>query len=288
MNRRKLTDDPRSVQTREIQTANFQTDRSSSAWLKVVDFFLGVRGLLILIIPIALWQIFGTADSFSFPYPATWLPAVWELNAEGLLMPAVERTLMTFLISLVVALVLGVVVGMVLGSVRLLDRAFTPFLDFFRAVPSPALVPAFGLLLGPTLLSSVTIVVLAIIWPILLNTVSGMRSVPEVRKEMARALGLRWSERLFKVWLPSLTPSIMTGMRVSVSLSLIVTLVTDILGTGKGLGRLLIDQQAYYAADAVWGLLVVIGAFGYFINVLFRLLERKLMSRWPTESRTRG
>ena len=146
-------------------------------------------------------------------------------------------------------------------------------------------MPALGLLLGPTLLSSVTIVVLAIIWPILLNTVNGVRMIPEVRKDMARSLGLSWSARITKVLLPSLTPNIMTGLRVSVSLSLIVTLVTDILGTGQGLGRLLIDQQQFFEAPAVWGLLVLIGAFGYLINMLFRMLERKLMSRWPAESR---
>lgn len=281
---RSLVEDPRSLQTRELQAVR-TGPRPRSVTERMLRPLLGVRGLLILIVPLALWQIFGSAQSFSFPYPSTWLPAVWDLNARGLLLPAAERTLTTFILSLIIALVIGVTAGMILGSVKLLDKAFSPFLDFFRAVPPPALVPALGLLLGPTLISSVTIVVLAIIWPILLNTVNGVRMIPEVRKDMARSLGLSWSARITKVLLPSLTPNIMTGLRVSVSLSLIVTLVTDILGTGQGLGRLLIDQQQFFEAQAVWGLLVLIGAFGYLINMLFRMLERKLMSRWPAESR---
>ncbi|UNK45633.1 ABC transporter permease [Arthrobacter sulfonylureivorans] len=186
------------------------------------------------------------------------------------------------------ATVLGILGGMLIGSSNLLDRALTPFLDFFRAVPPPALVPALGLLLGPTLLSSVTIVVLAIVWPILLNTVTGIRTIPAVRKEMARTLGLTPVERLTKVIFPSLGPNIMTGLRISVSMSLIVTLVTDIIGTGRGLGRLLVDQQQFFESASVWGLLVVIGAFGYLINVLFGLFETAIFSRWPEGARPVG
>lgn len=283
MARQTVVEDPRSLQTREMQSVVRPKKSRREQLLKP---FLGIRGVLILIIPLVVWQIVGTAQSFSFPYPASWLPAVWELNERGLLLPAIERTLTTFILSLAIALVLGVIAGMILGSVKLLDKAFSPFLDFFRAIPPPALVPALGLLLGPTLLSSISIVVLAIIWPILLNTVNGVRTIPDVRKDMARSLGLSWWARITKVTLPSLTPSIMTGLRVSVSLSLIVTLVTDILGTGQGLGRLLIDQQQFFEAASVWGLLVLIGVFGYLVNFLFRLLERKLMSRWPAESRS--
>lgn len=285
---RVVTAEPQEMRTREIRTLLARSRPRGAGGRRVLQALLGVRGLLILIIPIVLWQLFGEERSFSFPVPSTWFPAVWGLHEEGQFLPAVERTLTTFILSLAIALVLGVVAGMVLGSVRLLDRAFSPFLDFFRAVPPPALVPALGLLLGPTLLSSISIVVLAIIWPILLNTVNGVRTIPDVRMEMARSLGMSWWGRVSKVLLPSLTPSIMTGLRVSVSLSLIVTLVTDILGTGQGLGRLLIDQQQFFESAAVWGLLVVIGAFGYLVNVLFRLVEGRLMSRWPSEVRARG
>ena len=87
---------------------------------------------------------------------------------------------------------------------------------------------------------------------------------------------------------PSLGPSVMTGLRISVSMSLIVTLVTDIIGTGRGLGRLLVDQQQFFESASVWGLLVVIGAFGYFINVIFGLFESVVFSRWPEGSRPVG
>ena len=248
----------------------------------------GIRGLLLLIVPLVLWQVLGSPNPFSFPVPSTWFPAVAALYEEGVLMPAVARTLTTFFVSLAVAFVVGVLAGIVIGLLPTLDRALTPSFDFFRAIPPPAIVPALGLLLGPGLLSSVTIVVLAIIWPILLNTVAGIRSIPPVRTEMSRSLGLTRAEQLFKVVLPSLGPSIMVGLRVSVSLSLIVTLVTDIIGTGQGLGRLLVDQQQFFESAAVWGLLVLIGAFGYALNVAFGLFQRAVFSRWPEGARPIG
>jgi sulfonate transport system permease protein len=262
--------------------------RQTSRAAKLLRPLLGIRGLLLLIIPLVLWQVLGSPNPFSFPVPSTWFPAIAELYESGKLMPAVERTLTTFFLSLLVALVLGVAMGVVIGLVPTLDRALTPSFDFFRAVPPPAIVPALGLLLGPGLTASVTIVVLAIIWPILLNTVSGVRAIPAIRMEMARSLGLSRPDQFFKVVLPSLGPSIMVGLRVSVSLSLIVTLVTDILGTGQGLGRLLLDQQQFFESAAVWGLLVLIGAFGYALNVCFGLFQRIVFSRWPEGARPVG
>ncbi|MHA6669370.1 ABC transporter permease [Homoserinimonas sp. A447] len=263
--------------------------RPASPFLKAVSRpVFAIRGVLLLIIPVVLWQVLGSPNPFSFPVPDTWFPAIYDLHQAGLLMPAVERTLTTFVLSLIIATIIGVAMGILIGLIPLLDRALTPFMDFFRAVPPPAIVPALGLLLGPDLPSSVTIVVLAIIWPILLNTVTGIRSIPPVRLDMARSLGLSRAEQLFKVVVPSLGPSVMVGLRISVSMSLIVTLVTDIIGTGQGLGRLLIDQQQFFESSAVWGLLVMIGLFGYLINVLFGLAQRIIFSRWPEGSRPVG
>src|SRR5690606_16406541 len=120
------------------------------------------------------------------------------------------------------------------------------------------------------------------------NTVTGIREIPPVRLDMARSMGLTKVARMFKIILPSIYPSIMVGLRVSVSFSLIVTLVTDILGTGMGLGRVLIDEQQFFNSAAVWGLLVIIGAFGYLLNVAFGLFQRAFFARWPEGARPVG
>lgn len=266
------------------------TRRSGGAavWRAVRRPFRTIRGLWLLIIPLVLWQVLGNPEDFTFPTPKTWYTAVAELNSEGLLVPAIMRTLLTFVLSLIVATVLGVAIGIAVGASHRLGRALTGPLDFARAVPGVALVPALGLLFGNGLGSSVLIVVIAIIWPILLNAVLGMRSISPVLLDMARTLGLSRRERAFKVILPSLAPQVMMGVRISVSLSLIVTLVTDIIGTGEGLGRVLIDQQNLYQAPSVWGLLFLIGAFGFLVNVGFGVFEKLVFSRWPEDARPAG
>ncbi|MTD55652.1 ABC transporter permease [Amycolatopsis pithecellobii] len=239
-----------------------------------------VFGLLPLAVLLGCWQFFVPADSRAFPPPSTWPGALAELSAEGSLIPAVRTTLVTFLLALAVATVLGTALGMLIGSSRRLERPLTPVMDFFRTLPPPAMVPVLALLLGTNTSMAVTVVVLASLWPILLNTASERRNVPPVRMEMARSLGLRWSERVFKVLLPSLAPGIMLGVRVAVSIALIVTLLVDILGTGEGIGReLMLGQQSFKPAT-VWALLLVIGVFGYLLNGAVAAAENRLMRKW--------
>jgi ABC-type nitrate/sulfonate/bicarbonate transport system permease component len=245
-------------------------------------FSLGpIRGLIPLIALLAIWQLVGSDTSVSFPPPDTWITAIGDLASSGVLWPAARATLITFAVSLVLATIVGVLFGMVIGASRVVDRALTPIMDFFRSLPPPAIVPPAILILGISLTMSVTVVVIAIVWPILLNTVTAMRAVPRVRREMSRTLGLSAAERLGKVIVPSLLPGIMVGVRISVSISLVVTLVVDILGSGEGLGQLITLRQQAFDAASVWGLLLLIGAFGFLVNALIAALERRVLRNWP-------
>lgn len=240
-----------------------------------------IRGLLPLIVLLVVWQLLGSDDSVSFPRPGTWFTAIGDLASSGQLGPAVRTTLVTFIVSLVVAAVVGVALGMVIGASRLLERGLTPIMDFFRSLPPPAIVPPALLLLGASLKMSVTVVSIAIVWPILLNTITAMRAVPSVRIDMSRTLGLSARERLLKVVVPSLLPGIMVGVRIALSISLVVTLVVDILGSGEGLGKLITDRQQAFDAAAVWGLLLIIGVFGFLVNALISVAERRVLRNWP-------
>jgi len=239
-----------------------------------------LRGLLPLAVLLAIWQLTASTDSRSFPPPSTWPDALVELQEEGALLPAIRTTLVTFAVAIGVATVLGAALGMLIGASRKLERALTPIMDFCRTLPPPAIVPVLALLLGANLEMAVTVVVLAAIWPILLNTVTAMRSVPPVRLEMARSLGLTRGDRLRKVVLPSLAPGIMLGVRVAVSIALIVTLLVDILGTGEGLGRELLLGQQTFQPERVWALLLLIGTFGYLLSAVVAAGEDRLLRTW--------
>jgi ABC-type nitrate/sulfonate/bicarbonate transport system permease component len=236
-----------------------------------------VRGLLPLATLLAAWQILGDDRSFSFPPPAKWLRSLAEMHEAGTLAPALAATLSTYVLALLVATLAGTGLGIAIGSTPRLDRALTPSLDALATLPGAAIIPVGVLLLGATPLTGVAIVALAIVWPILLNTAMAMRTVPAVRLEAARTLGLGPAARLTKVVLPSLTPAIVLGVRLASSMALVVTLLYDIVGAGEGVGRLLVEHQQRFDAAAAWGLLLVVGSLGALLAAGITGLEARVL-----------
>jgi sulfonate transport system permease protein len=235
-----------------------------------------LRGLLPIGVALIVWQVSTSDSSLSFPPPDEWVKAISRMYADGQLAPAILHTLGTFAFGLLLAVVIGAAAGTAIGYSRLVDRYLTPTIDFVAAIPGAALVPVAVLLLGQSPLSGITVVALIVSWPILLNTATAMRSIPDVRLEMSRTMGLSPLRRWTKVILPSLSPGILLGVRVASSLAIIITLLVDILGSGMGIGRLLVASQQHFDAAAAWGLLLIVGTFGYVMSLSLSLLERQI------------
>ncbi len=231
-------------------------------------------GLLPLAAVLVTWQLVGTGDSLFFPPPSEWLTALGRVNASGSLLPAVAQTLSTYVFGLMFAVAIGCVVGVAIGASQRIDRALSPSIAFLASVPGAAVVPVAVLFFGPSQASGVVVVALIVSWPVLLAAATAMRTVPVVRLEMSYTLGLTALQRWGKVILPSLTPGILLGVRVASAMALIVTLLVDIFGVGAGLGRLLIESQQRFEAATAWGLLLMIGTFGYLTSALFAWLDR--------------
>lgn len=240
-----------------------------------------VVGLLPLVLALLLWELFGSPDSRSFPVPSTWLIAIGEMSADGVLVPALVSTVGTFALGSLLALAVGVIVGITIGLSPLLERALGPIMDFFRTLPPPVIVSVAALILGITFQAGVVIVAFSVVWPILLNTVMAVRTVPPVRMEMARSMNLSARERFGKVLLPSLLPGIAVGFKIALSTALVITLLVDLIASSTGIGRLLLLKQQTFDAAAVWAILLVIGLLGYLVNVLVQLTERAAFRNWP-------
>jgi len=239
-------------------------------------------GMVPLAVGLLVWELSGTAENFSFPVPSSWWDAGHELMSSGVFGPALRVTMTTYSVSMAIATVLGVGAGIVLGFYVKAERALTPLIDFFRTLPPPVIVPVLTLLLGITLKAGITIVVISVMWPILLNTIGAVREMPTVRREIAPVLGLGRIETLFKVTMPSLLPGIVVGLRTALSLGLVVTLLVDIIGSGSGIGRLLVIRQQLFDASSVWALLFVIGVIGYLLNLAVQGGASYLLRRHPT------
>lgn len=235
-----------------------------------------IRGFLPLILLLLGWQIFGNPRSPYFPPPSQWYAAVSSLIEDGALFPALGATTLSFVLGLTLATLIGGIVGLAIGSSRLLDKAFSPTMEFLRALPAASLVPVGALLLGYEMSMKLSIVVLTTVWPVLLSTRAGRKSMPQVLLDVPRTLRLRPWERLFKVMIPALMRSVLVGVRVAAPVVLIITLLVEIITRMDGLGGLLSDAQSNYRSAEVYGLLVVAGVLGYLVNWLVVLADGAL------------
>lgn len=259
------------------------TARAPAAERRRTDHRAGtpLRGLLPLAAGLGVWQVLGDPGSPFFPTPASWVGAVADLWRAGDLLPAVLATLRTLSIALVVATVLGVALGILVGASRLADRALNPTFEFARAMPPAAMVPVAALLLGFDETMKVTVVTIAALWAILLNTRAGVRGLDPTLLDAARTLRLGTLARLRKVVVPALLPAIFVGVRVAAPIVVVITLLVEILTQVNGVGALIAHAQQTFQPRRVYGLIVVAGLLSLLINLLVSAAERSLL-RWRT------
>ncbi|WP_455274901.1 ABC transporter permease [Rhizobium herbae] len=193
-------------------------------------------------------------------------------------MPALIATVQSVAIALSLATVLGVCLGGLIGTSAVLARCLGPILEFLRTLPPPSIVPVTALLIGVSDGMKLFVIVFAAIWPVLLNTTAGVRSLHPVLRETARSLQLSFLARISKIFLPALLPAILTGIRIAAPLAIIVSLLAEMLTLMPGLGQLLLMAQRNFAAAEVFGLLVVVGLFGFALNAVLAAVEAWILA----------
>lgn len=238
-------------------------------------------GLAPIAVGLVLWTLLGSAESLSYPPPNTWIDSMRELTEENLLLPAIFSTFQTVGISLAVVIVAGIAIGCLVGTVDILDRALSPVMDFFRALPPPAVVAVIMLLFGLGYSSALLMVVLGAVWPVVLNTAAGVRSLPPLRSDVGKILGMSRLERFWKILFPSLLPSILLGIRIAVSVAFVVVIFVEILNVTSGMGSLLTSRQQRFDGSGTWAILFLIGISGFVLNVVVALAERYLLRGRP-------
>jgi ABC-type nitrate/sulfonate/bicarbonate transport system permease component len=239
------------------------------------------RGLLPLLLLLALWQLLQPGPSPYFPGPARWWTAAGALLEREHLIAAFVTTTWTFLLALALAIVLGAALGVAIGVSPLIARALAPTLEFMRAIPPPVTVPVAALLVGYSDTMKLAVVVLSALWPILLNTTSAVRGIDPLLMDVARSFRLGPGERIRRIVLPAIVPSLLIGIRVAIPLTIVVTLLVEMLTSLPGIGALMIRSQRNYQSSEVYALLVLVGLFGFVVNALFAIVEAVIMRRWP-------
>jgi ABC-type nitrate/sulfonate/bicarbonate transport system permease component len=252
--------------------------------MRVLKVVTGAKGLLPLLIGLCIWQFTGPTASALFPPPLTWLDAMARLIDTGNFFPALTATLTILLVGLAAASFVGFILGVLIGILPAFRQWTGLLLEYLRAVPPPVVIPIAVLMLGYTGIMKVTMIGLAAFWPVMLNTVSGVSQIRGLTLDVARAFRLSWFDTLLKIVIPATIPSLLLGMRVALPQALVVTLVLEMFTGELGIGSLMVAAQRNFDASEVFGLLTVMGVFGYCLTMIFDLVERGILRRWPTSA----
>jgi NitT/TauT family transport system permease protein len=177
------------------------------------------------------------------------------------------------------AVLAGVVTGIVVAWYRWLREFLTPLLELFRNTAALALLPVFTLLLGIGETSKISIVAYASFFPVLLNTIAGVRTVDPLLVRAARSLGLSNLQLFQKVVLPSAVPTIFTGVRMAGTASILVLIAAEMVGAKAGLGYLIINAQSSFQIPDMYAGILTVSVFGLLVNTVLVRLERHF-SRW--------
>jgi ABC-type nitrate/sulfonate/bicarbonate transport system permease component len=229
---------------------------------------------------VAVWQLWAArADNPKFPAPWSILGTfqdLWLFSEFGThVVPSLERIGLGFAI----AVVAGILLGIPLGLSRWARLWAMPHIEYWRAIPPPALLPISVVLLHSIgNLQKVSFIAFFCLFPVLLNTIDGTRGIDPTLVDTARSYGLGRLERTRRIVLPAALPQIVAGMRNSLALAVIMMVLSEYFASTSGVGYVLLISKNTFQFGPMWAAILLIGLLGYALNLLFLLAERRLLA----------
>jgi ABC-type nitrate/sulfonate/bicarbonate transport system permease component len=246
-------------------------------------------GLVVLLV--AVWQrLTRSGEHLYFPPPSVIWATVrdnWFGGPAGHLwlsgyvthelLPSVGRVFAGWAVAAVVGIAVGIAIG---RSGRAMDY-LAPVLHFLRAVPPPTLLPVILVLIHSDNLQLVGLIVFGVVWPVLLNSADGARSVHATGRDTARVFRISRPRWLLRVVLPAAAPKIFSGLRLSLSLALILMVLGEYTSASSGIGFQLQVDQSEFDMPSLWALVVLLGVLGYVCNSALLAVQRRTLAWQP-------
>lgn len=238
------------------------------------------RGAALLAL-VVLWQVVASRNpnlQDSVPTASATLSALLHVVADPVTWTAARLTLRATFVGLALCVAVGVPMGMLLASSRYLVLSTRFLIDFFRSVPPLAIIPLLLLLFGPTARMEILLVVVVGVWPVLLQTMYGVRGVEPGLLQTARSFRLsRWRRAVFIV-APAAMPYIATGIRICATLSLLLAIGSELIAGVPGLGQEVLVSSQAAATPRMFALIIIVGAVGAVLSLGITLGERRLLA----------
>lgn len=235
---------------------------------------------------IALWQLVSDLRLVSPVYlPApdrAWSALVYNFR-EGILLPRVLITLEHMFFGWLLASVAGMALGSLIGISKTARVYFAPTLEFMRPLPASALFPVAIALFGLTEGMTMFVISFGALWPTLLSTLNGFATVKPRLGEVARILEMSRTKYILSIALPNAMPEVLAGMRLSLTIALILSVVGEILSGSDGLGRWILLQARSFRTPDLFAGVMLFGVIGYVSAQVLGMIERRLL-RWRASS----
>ena len=237
---------------------------------------------------LAVWELVsrtGLIAERDLPSMSSSFRELWSLVQTTSFWGAFAQTVRGWALGLAVATALAVPIGILLGSSDFAARALRVPIEFLRPIPSAALIPLLFLTLGTKLRSEVFLAAFGAFWPLLVQTMYGVRDVDPLAIDTARSFGVGRFERLYRIKLPSAVPYIATGVRISSAVSLILAFTAELFMGIPGLGQKVNFAQAYGLNDQLYAYALATGFLGVAIHLVSSAAERRAL-RWHPSQRS--
>jgi ABC-type nitrate/sulfonate/bicarbonate transport system permease component len=237
-----------------------------------------VRGLLSLVVVGAVWEIAGRSGRW--PLILAPLSEIWarfiQLAMTGELQRHVLVSLNEFVLGFAIAAVAGIALGIAIATSDAVRDVVDPWVSAVYATPTVALAPMFIFIFGIDAASKVAVVFLLAVFPIVINTATGMRSTEQVYIEAARSFGANRRQIFMKVLIPSALPFIVAGLRLGIGRGLVGVVVGEFIGARAGLGYLIFRSSQGFEIDAMWVGVFLLAGTGVISVIVLQNVERRL------------
>lgn len=248
---------------------------------------INIKGTLAFVAFFVVWEgvvYFGKVEPLFLPAPSAIAIELWGLILTGEIFVHLKASIFRASAGFTLAALMGIGHGILIAWSRGVEEVTNPLVELFRPIPGVALIPVAILWFGIGDMSKIVIIAFSCYFPIVLNTVSGVRQVDVNLLKVAKLFGASRSQTLTKVVLPSALPSIMTGLRISAGTALILLVVTEMIGAKAGIGALITHAEYTFRTERMFAGIFTIGVVGYVVNELMVRLERRL-TPWKQEVR---
>jgi ABC-type nitrate/sulfonate/bicarbonate transport system permease component len=238
-------------------------------------------GWMVFALVLLIWELGSRNNPALQPYlppVSRILISLGELIFSGRIINHLMTTVSRFLQAYLLAGSIAVILGTVLGYFRLVHSLVEAVIEFLRPMPSVAIIPVAVLLLGIGDAMIIAVTVYASLWPVLINTIDGVRYIERTLIDTGRTFGLNRRKVLWLVVLPAAAPYIVTGLRISLSIALILVTTAEMIAGSRGLGFFILDQERSMNSSNMYAGVIVVSALGYLLNRLFVLCEAWAMN----------